>query len=159
MRFGKRSKQRDDREQDMPRERSSYPTTFTEGWTRRTLQSASPAEADKVLAKLRRDGWTEQQLADRVLPYMPPAAPSPAVASIPPEVSRAWLDEHLGGMEREEITRVVEELERQGWSTPDIGLVVMPHLLPKLPPEDAEAILAELGKLGLTDDEIAELRP
>ncbi len=55
--------------QAAPRE---YPPSFTRAWIRRTLPTASPAEARALLENMRRRGWTEAEVAERILPYMPP---------------------------------------------------------------------------------------
>ena len=160
MRFSRRSKRPP---------RGEFPRSFTEGWIRGTLPTASPAEARNVVEYMRRKGWSEKEVAELILPYMPRAARStedgraatnaPRGASVPPRVSTAWLDQNLPAMSREEIRLVVDELERRGWSAPDAALAVLPHLLPKLPSEDAHAILAGLQELGMTDAEIDRLAP
>lgn len=158
MRFSRRSKRPP---------RGEFPPSFTQAWIRGTLPTASPAEARGVVEYMRRKGWTEEEVAELILPYMPRAARSPGHApaaassgfSIPPRVSTAWLDQNLPAMDREEIRLVVDELERRGWSVPDAALAVLPHLLPKLPAEGAEAILAGLKELGMTDAEIDRLAP
>ena len=127
---------------------------------------------------MRAKGWSEEEIAELILPYMPPprsggesraaAEPRPAAEArapaerrvvVPAGVSMAWLDEHLPATDRQAIGLVVEELERRGWSSSDVALAVLPHLLPKLPPEDRDAILAGLKELGMTDAEIARLAP
>lgn len=77
--------------------------------------------------------------------------------SVPARVSREWLDRTLPAMGREEIQLVVTELERRGWPPADVAVSVLPHLLPKLPAEDANAVLAALGELGLSEKSIARL--
>jgi len=137
-------------------------------WFRQTLPSASPVEARAVLERMRRKGWTEAEIAEQILPYMPRARPGQAGSvaraggagiSVPARVSNAWLDQQLPAMDREQIRFVVEELEQRGWPATKVAVAVLPHLLPKLPAEDADAILAGLKRLGMTDDEIARLRP
>ncbi len=146
-----------------------YPDSFTQAWIRQTLPTASPAEARALLQTMRGRGWTEAEVAERILPYMPPvpptrasgdgrAAETPAV-SVPAQVSIAWLDRRLPAMDRGEIQLVVEELERLGWPATEVAIAVLPHLLPKLPPEDVKAILAGLSELGMTEQEIARLAP
>lgn len=134
-----------------------FPPSFTHAWIRRTLPTASAAEAQGLLRTMRDRGWTEAEIAERILPYMPRVPPAPA--HVPAEVSTAWLDRHLPAMDREQIGVVVAELERRGWPAPELALAVLPHLLPKLPPADANAILAELGTLGLSREQIARLAP
>jgi len=151
-------------------EPGEYPPTFTHGWLRLVLPSASPAEARSILEGMRRQGWTEAEVAQRLLPFMPPgalaspeggkaAAVAPPAVAVPPRVSTKWLDGHLPAMDRTQIRLVVEELERREWPPTDLAVAVLPHLLPKLPTEDADAILTGLGDLGLSDDEIARLAP
>ena len=134
-----------------------------------TLPSATPAEAASAVDHLRGKGWTEQQLAEFILPYMPrepppPRAPAAALGpaaevalsiSLPPDVTTAWLDQQLPAMNRRELRLVVDELERRGWSSGTVALAVLPHLLPKLPHEDARAVVAGLADLGMTGEEIA----
>lgn len=118
---------------------------------------------------MRGRGWTEAEVAERILPYMPPTPPAAAsgdarsggerAISLPARVSTAWLDRHLPAMDRGQIRLVVEELERRGWPTPEVAVAVLPHLLPKLPPADANAILAGLRELGMTEEELARLAP
>jgi len=147
-----------------------YPSSFTQGWLRLVLPSATPAEARAILEGMRGKGWTEAEVAQRLLPFMPPGAlaspergqeptPDPPEVMVPAGVSTTWLDRHLPAMDRTQIRLVVEELERRGWPPTDLAVSVLPHLLPKLPPEDADAILAGLAQLGLSDEEIARLRP
>ncbi len=62
-------------------------------------------------------------------------------------------------MDRGQIRLVVEELEGRGWAATEVAVAVLPHLLPKLPPADADAILAGLRELGMTDEELARLGP
>lgn len=117
---------------------------------------------------MRSRGWTEAEVAERILPYMPPMPPTapggPARAggqetvSVPADVSTAWLDRHLPAMDRRQLRLVVEELERREWPAGELALTVLPHLLPKVPPPDAEAILEGLRELGMTDEEIDRLR-
>jgi len=150
--------------------RGEFPPSFTQAWIRGTLPTATPAEARGVVEYMRRKGWTEEEVAELILPYMPRAARSPGQdahapagasggLSIPPRVSTAWLDQNLPALDREDIRLVVDELEQRGWSVPDAALAVLPHLLPKLPAEDAEAILAGLKELGMTDTEVDRLAP
>ncbi len=122
-----------------------------------------------MLERMRRRGWTEEQIAEQILPYMPRAQPRPAGAdaraggrdsiSVPPRVSDAWLDQQLPALDREQLRLVVEELEQRGWPAAKVAVAVLPHLLPKLPPVDADAVVAGLAQLGMSEDEIARLRP
>lgn len=112
---------------------------------------------------MRGRGWTEAEVAKRILPYMPRGAGAGARANAPTEsllpgaVSIAWLDRQLPAMDRAQIQLVVEELERRGWPATEVAIAVLPHLLPKLPPADAKAVLAGLGELGLAGEDIARL--
>lgn len=118
---------------------------------------------------MRRRGWTEAEIAERILPYMPPTSPPTAggdaragagrATSVPARVSTAWLDRRLPAMDRGQIRQVVEELERRGWPAAELSLAVLPHLLPKLSPADAKAILAGLRELGLSEEQLARLGP
>ncbi len=118
---------------------------------------------------MRARGWTEAEVAERILPYMPRTRPGAASGevragaeqqiSVPTRVSTSWLDRHLPAMDRGQIRLVVEELERRGWPATELAVAVLPHLLPKLPRADADAILAGLKELGMTEEEIARLRP
>jgi len=118
---------------------------------------------------MRSRGWTEAEVAERILPYMPPLPPTAPggeagageeeAVSLPERVSAAWLDRHLPAMDRRQLRLVVEELERRGWPAGELAMAVLPHLLPKLPPADAEAILEGLRELGMTDEEVARLSP
>lgn len=142
-----------------------YPESFVKGWMALTLPSATPAEAASALSHLRGKGWTEQQLAEFILPYMPREPRSPAgrdaqaegaqADRLPAGVTTAWLDEHLPAMDHGELRAVVDELERRGWPSGTVAMAVLPHLLPKLPAEDARAVVAGLARLGMTDEEIA----
>ncbi len=118
---------------------------------------------------MRERGWTEEEVAERILPYMPRTPPAtgggeirsgaaPAIF-VPPKVSSAWLDRTLPGMDREQIRLVIDELERRGWPATDVTVAVLPHLLPKLGRADADAILGGLRELGMTDEELARLTP
>jgi len=108
-------------------------------------------------------------VAERILPFMPSAPPAPASGDprvgdpepipVPAQVSTAWLDRHLPAMDRGQVRLVVEELERRGWPATELAVAVLPHLLPKLGPADASAILAGLMELGMTEEEIARLAP
>lgn len=126
--------------------RGEYPPSFTHAWIRQTLPSASPAEAQALLHRVRSRGWSEAEVAERILPYMPPASSDPAI-SVPAQVSAEWLDRRLPAMDRGQIRLVVDELERRGWPPTEVAETVLPHLLPKLPTADAEAILTGLGEL------------
>lgn len=181
MRFGRRSKQAE----GGPPPPGEFPPSFTRAFMRQTLPTTSPAEARSVVERMRRKGWTEEEVEQHLLPYMPQPRQEPPpheeepsreeehetprqeqhpddgaerAVSLPPRVSRTWLDEHLPAMDRRELRLVVEELERRGWSPSQAALAVLPHLLPKLPAEDREAILAGLTELGVSDEEIARLR-
>jgi hypothetical protein len=142
-----------------------YPRQFTEQFMQRTLPTTSPLEAQSAIAHLRTKGWTEEELAQKILPYMPrpgsfaatPGAATPAGPAVPAQISRDWLDRHLPAMDRGQIRLVVDELERRGWSPGQAAVAVLPHLLPKLPPEDAQAILAGLRELGMSEAEIASI--
>jgi hypothetical protein len=129
---------------------------------RQTLPTTSPAEAHAAVDHLRAKGWTEEELAEQILPYMPRPRPPRAgdrFTYIPAGVSKTWLDQHLPSMDREGIRRVVEELERRGWSAAESAVAVLPHLLPKLPPADADAIRAGLKEIGVSAEDIARLSP
>ena len=148
--------------------RGEYPPSFTHAWIRRTLPTASPAEARALLDTMRGRGWTEAEVAERILPYMPassgPAGDSPQAGgvgaiSVPAQASTTWLDRHLPPMDRGQIRLVVGELERRGWQPTEVAVAVLPHLLPKLPRADANAILGGLRELGMTEDEVARLAP
>ncbi len=108
-------------------------------------------------------------MAERILPYMPPNPPTapggdvstrgePGI-SLPARVSTAWLDRELPAMDRRQLRLVVEELERRGWPAGELAVAVLPHLLPKLPPADAKAVLEGLRELGMTEEEFARLEP
>ncbi len=127
---------------------------------------------------MRARGWTEAEVAERIMPFMPPGAAAPAGEAVPPgeaasagaaspparpaisvprRVSTEWLDRRLGAMEVGEIRVVVDELERRGWPPTELAAAVLPHLLPKLSPADARAILSGLRELGMTEEELARL--
>ncbi|HWI09194.1 MAG TPA: hypothetical protein VNT54_16960 [Solirubrobacteraceae bacterium] len=151
------------RKQRVPGE---YPESFTRAWVQRTLPSASQAEAQSTVQHLRAKGWSEQKLAQHVLPYMPVEDPTrldanihgaPEAVWVPAQVSSAWFDRRLPEMTPREIRLVVEQLEGRGWSPAQTAVAVLPHLLPKLPEDDARAIVAGLDRLGLRKDEIARL--
>ncbi|MDQ3644887.1 MAG: hypothetical protein M3356_05190 [Actinomycetota bacterium] len=117
---------------------------------------------------MRDRGWTEAEVAERILPYMPappapvdgdPAAGPEGAISVPAQVSNAWLDRELPAMDRGQIRLVVEELERREWPPTELAVAVLPHLLPKLGAADANAVLRGLSELGMTDEEIARLAP
>ncbi len=115
-----------------------------------------------MLERMRRRGWTEEQIAEQILPYMPRAdarAGGRDSISVPPRVSDAWLDQQLPALDREQLRLVVEELEQRGWPAAKVAVAVLPHLLPKLPPVDADAVVAGLAQLGMSEDEVARLRP
>ena len=135
-----------------------YPEDFTRAFVRQTLPTATPAEARSTVQHLRSKGWSEAKLAQYVLPYMPPSTDlsQPAVP-VPTPVSRAWLDQELPAMAPAQIRLVVEELERRGWSSRDAALAVLPHLLPKLTAENAQALLAGVKALGLSEEEVTRL--
>ncbi len=141
-----------------------FPASFTASFLRQTLPTASPAEARAAVDHLRQKGWTEEQLAEQILPYMPrPRPPRPRDASgpfyVPAGVSTAWLDRYLPAMDAAGIRRVVDELERRGWSSAHAAVAVLPHLLPKLSSEEVDAILAGLVDIGVPPEDIAALRP
>ena len=117
---------------------------------------------------MRGRGWTEAEVAERILPYMPPGPPAAAsggrggggrALSVPARASTAWLDQQLPAMDREQIRAVAEELEGRGWPAAEVAIAVLPHLLPKLAPVDANAILAGLRELGMTEEELTRLVP
>ncbi len=97
--------------------------------------------------------------------------PSCTVATIPQCASqiRQKVIRSSAGMRRDQLgqplrailghvhVRVVDELERRGWSPGDAAVAVLPHLLPKLPPEEVDAILAGLREIGLSEEDIARL--
>ena len=144
--------------------RGEFPPSFTASFFRQTLPTTSPAEARAALDHLRGAGWTEEQIAEQILPYMPrPPRPRDGEASgftyIPAGVSTTWLDQRLPAMDPDGIRRVVDELERRGWSSADAAVAVLPHLLPKLPREEVDALLAGLKELGVPDEDIARLSP
>lgn len=141
------------------RERGEFPPGFVESFMRQTLPTATPAEARRSVEHLRSKGWSEEELREKILPFMPrqPRPIPPGTISPPPHVSRVWLDQNLPRMERSDIERIVHELEGRGWPTMKIAMAVLPHLLPKLPREDADAIVAGMREIGMTDAEIAEV--
>lgn len=149
--------------------RGEYPPSFTHAWIRGTLPTASPAEARALLHTMRQKGWTEAEVAQRILPYMPVSLPIRASGdapagrgqgvSVPAPVSTAWLDRHLPAMDRGQIRLVVEELERRGWPATRLAMAVVPHMLPKLSTADANALRAGLRELGMTEGELDRLSP
>ena len=135
-----------------------FPEHVTRAYVQRTLPTATPTEARRTVEYLRGKGWSDDKLAQQILPFMPPdAVTGPDAVSVPDPVSRHWLQDELPAMTPTQIRLVVEELERRGWTTRDTAIVVLPHLLPKLPDDDALAILAGAKRLGLTDDEVERL--
>ena len=142
-----------------------YPESFVKAWMAQTLPTTTPAEAESAVRHLRSKGWSEQQLAEFILPYMPREDGSPAALraraleappiELPPVVSADWLDERLPALDRGQIRLVVDELERRGWSRGTVAMAILPHLLPKLPAADAQAVVAGLARLGMTEEEIA----
>jgi len=105
-----------------------YPPSFTHAWIRQTLPTASPGEARALLKTMRDRGWTEAEVAERILPYLPPDPPAAAGEDTEPGDGRATSL----------LARVAE-------------------VLPKLPPAEADALLAGLRELGMTEEEIARL--
>lgn len=123
------------------------------------MPSATPTEARRTVEHLRGQGWSDEKLAEQVLPFMPPAAVAEdGSVCVPEPVSRQWLEHELPGLSARQLALVVQELERRGWSPRHAALTVLPHLLPKLAPDDAQAIVAGLPRVGLGDEEIARLR-
>ena len=139
-----------------------FPEHVTRAYVQQTLPTATPGEARRTVEHLRGKGWSEDKLAQHILPFMPrfphaalgPAGDGGDEVFVPFPVSRQWLDEQLPGMDRGQIRLVVDELERRGWSAKDTAILVLPHLLPKLPDEDALAIVAGLERLWLTEREV-----
>lgn len=150
-----------------PTPRGEYPESFTRAWVQATLPSAGAAEARRTVEHLRGKGWSDEKLAEFVLPYMPrdprPGMLGPATGAgsaevtVPAHVSQAWLDRHLPDMDPRRMRHVVDELERRGWTVADAAVAVLPHLLPKLRDEDARAILDGLPRLGLSESQIAQV--
>ncbi|MDP2341560.1 MAG: hypothetical protein Q8O67_11400 [Deltaproteobacteria bacterium] len=56
-----------------------YPERFVKSWMATTLPTATPAEAASAVDHLRSKGWTEEQVAEFILPYMPREAGTPAI--------------------------------------------------------------------------------
>lgn len=56
-----------------------YPERFVKAWMATTLPSATDAEAASAVAHLRGKGWTEEQVAEFILPYMPCEAGARAI--------------------------------------------------------------------------------
>lgn len=142
--------------------RGEFPPGFERAFFRQTMPTTSPDEAQAVLRHVRGKGWSEEKIDELILPYMPRRRPTPGGVEagsvrLPPRISAAWLDQHLPAMDRDGIRRVVDQLERRGWSPADAAVAVLPHLLPKLQPDDVDAILAGLRELGVADEEIARL--
>ena len=146
-----------------------FPEHVTRAFVRQTLPSATQAEAKRTMEHLRSQGWSEAKLT-QFLPYMPidhgppppqmvPEGHVPPPVSVPADVTPDSLDQQLRTMNRQQIRQVVEQLEDRGWSAKEVAVAVLPHLLPQLPPQDADAILANLHELGLSDGEIARLTP
>ena len=141
-----------------------YPAAFTRSFLRQTLPTATLDEARAALDHLRSKGWSEEEIAEQILPYMPRENPPPAGRAsgpfyVPAGISTAWLDRNLPAMDAVGIRRVVDELERRGWSQADVAVAVLPHLLPKLPTENVNAILDGLAELGLSQEDIERLAP
>jgi hypothetical protein len=82
----------------------------------------------------------------------------PAEVSVPAQVPDGWLDRQLPTMTPKQIRLVVEELERRAWATRDVAMAVLPHLLPKLRVEDADAILAGLREMGVSEDDLVRAK-
>ncbi|MCP9490526.1 MAG: hypothetical protein MSC31_11710 [Solirubrobacteraceae bacterium MAG38_C4-C5] len=77
---------------------------------------------------MRGRGWTEAEVAERILPYMPPIPPA------------------------------AESGDTGPGEVPAISaLARVSAVLPKLAPADANALLAGLRELGMTEEEIARL--
>ena len=55
-----------------------YPERFVKAWMATTLPTTTPAEAESAVAHLQSKGWTEEQVAEFILPFMPREADSPA---------------------------------------------------------------------------------
>ena len=55
-----------------------YPERFVKAWMAQTLPTTTPAEAASAVAHLQSKGWTEEQVAEFILPYMPREAAPPA---------------------------------------------------------------------------------
>ena len=135
---------------------------------RTTLPTVSPVQAQAQVQYLRGQGWSEEWIAQFILPYMPPEPPPPPAGTgadpgsaagaygvvVPPTVSREWLDHNLPAMDRGQMRRVVEELERRGWSSGTVAMAVLPHLLPKLGADEQQVILRALADMGMTEEEI-----
>lgn len=79
--------------------------------------------------------------------------------AVPGAVDQRWLDEHLPSMSSDEITAVMKELERRGWSTAALTFKVIPHLLPKLNDAERERIVSGLREGGMGDSDLALLTP
>ena len=149
-----------------------YPERFTRAFVQQTLPTATPREAQSTINHLRSKGWSEQKLAQYVLPYMPPpgtpddmavypAAPAPSEpppVPVPEVVTQLWIDQQLPALTPRQITHVVEELEQRGWTPREVAIVALPHLLPKLPKEDQQSLLAGLTRIGLSGEEVGRLR-
>jgi hypothetical protein len=146
MRFGRRKEGR-----PPP---GDYPKQFTEAFMRETLPTTSPAEAQAGVNHLRTKGWTEEELARKILPYMPRRPGGSVAVAMPDPVPHLWLARELPAMDRAQLRDVVDELERRGWPAAKAATTVLPHLLPKLTPADAHAILTGLRDLGMSEAEI-----
>ena len=139
------------------------PSRFTQAWIKRTFPTLSPPETETALEAMRRKGWTEEDLSQRVYPHLakPGADNTEAkVPSLPDALTVAWVDEVLPTLTLSQAIELTELVSSLDPSAPDeVTLALTRHLTAKLDPEGAEEVLKGLGTRGVSDEEIEVLAP
>ena len=117
-------------EQQATRAVFEIPARVTDSWIERTLPDTGGAQLEQLAAELRRRGWTEGELIDRVFAYAPVSVkPHPTRSGdprrarpfeIPSRVTHRWLGENVPILERDQLARLAEVLYQRGWSEGEV---------------------------------------
>jgi len=106
------------------------PTRVTQGWIERTVPQLGRTQFEQLVAELRRRGWTDGELVDRVYMHArPDLRPSPTRSgdprragrfTVPSRVTERWLAENVSVLDGHQRERLAEVLRQRGWTEGEI---------------------------------------
>src|SRR5207245_5750870 len=99
------------------RPHTRLPRRVTQAWLEENIALMSANQLRQLLAALRKRGWSEDELRQRVFP----SAPKRPIPELPSRITEAFLEERAVFLPDDQAARLAATMRERGWDEEDIA--------------------------------------